>query len=279
MKMNRTVLLIISFMTACFFEATAQTVSDADFRQEGNKVIVTYTLDKTADIYLFVSTDGGKTFKGPLKHVSGDAGKSISPGRRSITWDPISESGGISGSNICFKIKAQGIGGTTDARNSLNVQVTPSKKERIIHFGIGFGAGSMISGDDPAATYYIPVEMLLGRNNGRVQFSIGETFSFTENIVQFSTIGTIKAKLLPLFYFGAGGGFNANVYTDEEGFLEEISGGNDINGLPAVTGLVLAEAGINISGFDVSLFYKYDFYRVNGQDIPGSIGCAFKYYF
>lgn len=63
------------------YKAQAQNVSEPTFHQEGDKVAVTFHLSSKADVSLYVSTDGGRTFKGPLKHVTGDAGLNVSPGQ------------------------------------------------------------------------------------------------------------------------------------------------------------------------------------------------------
>ena len=86
-------------------EAKAQTVTDINVEVYGNKVIVNYNLDKATDIDLYVSDDGGRTWEGPLKQVSGNIGKNVQPGSNSIIWDAIKERGGISGDDIRFDIR------------------------------------------------------------------------------------------------------------------------------------------------------------------------------
>ncbi|MBR6919660.1 MAG: formylglycine-generating enzyme family protein [Bacteroidales bacterium] len=68
---------------------------------------VSYDLDRQADITLFFSTDGGKTFT-ELHRVSGDVGKNISAGHRTIVWDVLSERDRLVGEDIVFKVKADG---------------------------------------------------------------------------------------------------------------------------------------------------------------------------
>lgn len=86
-------------------ETKAQTVTNINVEVYGNKVIVNYNLDKTTDIDLYVSVDGGTTWEGPLKQVSGNIGKNVQPGSNSIIWDAIKERGGISGDDIVFDIR------------------------------------------------------------------------------------------------------------------------------------------------------------------------------
>lgn len=288
-----TILALISALTLLTaVQARAQKVYDADFRQEGNKVIVTFRLDRQADIDLYVSTDGGRTFKGPLRKVSGDAGRMVSPGECRITWDPLEEFGGISGSRICFKIKAGKSTTATSSRASCSTK--RMSREPFVRFGAGAGVGTMTLGKESVLTWHVPVEILFGRDRNRINASIGETFSFFKNTVQFSTIAVLKVNFAKILYLGAGGGFNANVYLEEEGFLEEYSDDyfdsddfedhlDDYIGreslLPGLTALIYAEGGLRVGGFDLSIFYKYDFYRMPGFSLPGTFGGTLKYYF
>jgi formylglycine-generating enzyme required for sulfatase activity len=68
---------------------------------------VSYDLDKRADITLFVSTNGGDTYT-QLYHVSGDVGKDVSAGHKTIVWDVLAEQEKLVGENIVFKVRAQG---------------------------------------------------------------------------------------------------------------------------------------------------------------------------
>jgi formylglycine-generating enzyme required for sulfatase activity len=74
--------------------------------QIGKKVHVTYTIDKTTDITLHLSTDAGVTYSEPLKQVSGDVGKNIPVGTHTIVWDVLAEKDKLAGDNIVFLVKA-----------------------------------------------------------------------------------------------------------------------------------------------------------------------------
>jgi formylglycine-generating enzyme required for sulfatase activity len=110
----KTMRLIKGFILAVsslFFSAVihAQNITYPDFYQDGNKVIITYSLDKGADIQVFLSQDGGRTFSGVLKNVSGDVGKGVSPGSgKRIVWDALSEYEKLVGTDFVFKITAGG---------------------------------------------------------------------------------------------------------------------------------------------------------------------------
>jgi uncharacterized protein (TIGR02145 family) len=86
----------------------AQKVSNVTFRQEQSNIIVSYDLEtKTScKISLFVSTDDGKTWRGPLKKVTGDAGAKIASSNHSITWNVLEEFEELWVDKIKFKVKA-----------------------------------------------------------------------------------------------------------------------------------------------------------------------------
>lgn len=84
----------------------AQNVTNVEFWQEGKKVNISYHLDKTADVSVTISTDGGKTFSTPLKQVTGGVGKGITPGKKTIVWDALSEYDKLVGENICIHVSA-----------------------------------------------------------------------------------------------------------------------------------------------------------------------------
>ena len=93
----------------CSIIVNGQHVTNTSFRQNGLCVEVTYTLDIKSDISLFISFDGGTSFQGPLKCVSGDVGSGINPGTNlQIIWNAAEEMGEVTGNNICFKVNASG---------------------------------------------------------------------------------------------------------------------------------------------------------------------------
>jgi tetratricopeptide (TPR) repeat protein len=87
----------------------AQKVSNITFKQEQSNIIVSYDLETktTCKIDLFVSTNGGTTWQGPLKKVLGDVGAKVITGKRSIVWNVLEEFNELSGSNIKFQVRAE----------------------------------------------------------------------------------------------------------------------------------------------------------------------------
>jgi hypothetical protein len=100
------------FLFLCLLGITthAQKVSNVTFRQEQSTIVISYDLEtKTpCKISLFVSTDDGKTWQGPLKKVSGDAGNKIVSGNHSITWNVLEEFEELRGDKIKFQVRADG---------------------------------------------------------------------------------------------------------------------------------------------------------------------------
>ncbi len=117
--MRRYILLLVGILFS--FALSAQNVTNADFYQEGENIIITYDLDKIADVIVQISTDGGKTFSAPLKRVSGDVGKNVLPGTNRIIWDVLAEYGELVG-DIIFEIRA---GHLTKKGRLISINIRP----------------------------------------------------------------------------------------------------------------------------------------------------------
>ncbi len=96
------------FIAALFvsFVAAGQNVKDVQAYQENKMVIITYSLDKSSDILVYLSVDGGATFSNALQNVSGDVGKNVTPGNKHVVWDVLEEQERLVGDNIVFKVVA-----------------------------------------------------------------------------------------------------------------------------------------------------------------------------
>ena len=100
----------IWLLAVCLFACSllpAQNVTNIVAEQVEKKIHVSYDLDRQADITLFLSTDGGKSFT-ELRRVSGDVGKGVGPGHKTIVWDVLSERERLVGEDFVFKVKAEG---------------------------------------------------------------------------------------------------------------------------------------------------------------------------
>ena len=96
-------------LAVCLFACgalSAQNVTNITAEQVEKKIHVSYDLDRQADITLLLSINGGKTFS-ELHRVSGDMGRNIPAGHRTIIWDVLSERERLVGADFVFKVKTE----------------------------------------------------------------------------------------------------------------------------------------------------------------------------
>ena len=105
----KTKLLFLFFVLAAFV-AGAQTVTNSRSVQEGKMVKIYYDLSEDAEISIYLSTDGGRSYESrPIGHVSGDVGSSVSAGKgKCAVWDVLADRESLNGDKICFKVVASG---------------------------------------------------------------------------------------------------------------------------------------------------------------------------
>lgn len=89
----------------------AQRITQVRFEQFGRAIQVHYALerlpyDSFATLNLFVSTNGGQGFKGPLVRVQGDIGRVESNGLKSVIWEVMEEYGELDGM-VAFEIRGE----------------------------------------------------------------------------------------------------------------------------------------------------------------------------
>jgi len=99
------------FLLFPFTGLLSQSISKVDFQKKGNNIIINYKVDGLKSyhkcyIELYVSVDGGLTFSGPLKNVTGDVGEITSIVIKSITWNVYNEYEKFEG-NIVFDVRAK----------------------------------------------------------------------------------------------------------------------------------------------------------------------------
>ena len=113
----RVISLIILFFI-CPLIYFAQKVNNVEASQVGQNIVVTYDLEseQPCTINLFISTNGGKTWQGPLKQVQGQVGPNIKSGQNSITLFVLTEFNELRGDNIVFKVDA-----TTNNLNTIKI--------------------------------------------------------------------------------------------------------------------------------------------------------------
>ena len=88
-----------------------QNVTNVSFHQEGNKVVIIYSLDKQANVSVYMSTDGGRSYGSALQHVTGAVGKNVAAGTgKRIEYDALEDYDKLQGENFVFKVKASSFG-------------------------------------------------------------------------------------------------------------------------------------------------------------------------
>lgn len=88
-------------------EVAAQNITNVDFQQEGDEIVITYDLDKRVSIEVSVSLDGRASY-GQIHSVRGDVGSAVFPGKKRIVWNVLQDfPEGIAG-QILFKVSVCG---------------------------------------------------------------------------------------------------------------------------------------------------------------------------
>ncbi len=100
--------LLLLLIFTCFV-SNAQTVSNITTRQVQSTIVVSYDLETKlpCKVSLYVSTNGGKTWQGPLTKVLGDIGDKIISGKHSIIWNVLDEFDELQGDDIKFQVRAK----------------------------------------------------------------------------------------------------------------------------------------------------------------------------
>lgn len=92
-------LLLLSLLT--LWGTFAQTITNVTAEQVDKTIYVSYDLDKQAEISLHLSIDGGKTYT-ELHQLSGDVGKNVAEGHKTIVWDVLAERESLVGDVLLF---------------------------------------------------------------------------------------------------------------------------------------------------------------------------------
>jgi formylglycine-generating enzyme required for sulfatase activity len=108
-----TIVVFLVIINAWRVLAIEPVVSNVQAEQRKGSRLVDITYDvvdpdsPTLTVYLKVSADGGKTWKGPVELVSGDVGQHIAPGTaKKLVWDAGKEMSNQYGANFRYKIGA-----------------------------------------------------------------------------------------------------------------------------------------------------------------------------
>lgn len=98
--------IFLSLFLSVALATLAQDVTNVRVHQEGEQIIITYDLDKTAYVHVYVATGQSNQYA-ELKAVVGNVGKDVQPGtNRRITWTPLEERTEFVAQNVRFRVSA-----------------------------------------------------------------------------------------------------------------------------------------------------------------------------
>ena len=96
-------LLVIGFMMVTW-TVCGQTVTNADCHEDGQKAVVTYSLDQEANIDLQMSLNGAEFRTLDRTSLSGDVGTNVRKGKnKKIVWDVLQDCNSLVG-NVQFRV-------------------------------------------------------------------------------------------------------------------------------------------------------------------------------
>ncbi|MGE4287537.1 MAG: hypothetical protein AB7E36_02520 [Salinivirgaceae bacterium] len=101
---------LFMLLTLLFNSLAGQEISSISTTTKGEQIIIDYTLSyarfyQTFNTSVYVSFDGGSSFQGPLKAISGDVGEVSKQGKHTIVWNPFEEYNALDGP-IVFDVRS-----------------------------------------------------------------------------------------------------------------------------------------------------------------------------
>ncbi len=102
--------LLLLPLIALALHTQAQRVTNVTAEQQGQELLIHYALeaDGPVEVLLYLSTDRGSRWEGPLKSCTGDVGPSVAPGMdKRIRWNVLQDRE-LVGDGIAFKVVAKG---------------------------------------------------------------------------------------------------------------------------------------------------------------------------
>jgi uncharacterized protein (TIGR02145 family) len=97
-------------LLALALHTQAQRVTNVTAEQQGQELLIHYALeaDGPVEVLLYLSTDRGSRWEGPLKSCTGDVGPNVAPGTdKRIRWNVLQDRE-LVGDGIAFKVVAKG---------------------------------------------------------------------------------------------------------------------------------------------------------------------------
>lgn len=161
-------------------------VSSVDSEQDGNTIVITYTLAEKSDISVRVSIDGGATFTA-INAVTGDVGKNVAKGKKRIVWNVLEEVNDFSFSQVCFAVDA------TPVRVAKNTKTAYESKtcglEYAIPVGVTLYAGKKRLGIYTSAAMGLGYNLAQKDKDLNVSLMLGPKVGITSNVAWLLGVG------------------------------------------------------------------------------------------
>lgn len=191
---------------------SAQHITQVRFQHFGQAIQVHYTLnrlpfDSFAMLNLYVSTNGGLSFTGPLLRVQGDIGRVETNGEKTVVWQVMDEQEGLNG-QVVFELRGEILKKDWKAENLLMYNLSGSSG-----FGLMYGRvarwGGYVRGKTDFSFKDAPYAC---KNSGEFNYEDADSYYVLDKASRRSRLGlTAGALYRPLrflyLYGGAGYGF------------------------------------------------------------------------
>lgn len=276
MKYRRSFGVALVCVWAMVWQSYAQRITNVRFEPFGRAVQVHYTLnrlpfDSFASLNLYVSTNGGESFTGPLVRVQGDIGKVSTNGEKTVIWQVMDETGGLDG-QIVFELRGEVVKEKQKIENLLMYNVSGSSS-----FGVMYGRvarwGGYVRGKTNFSFDDAPYTC---DNSGMFDYQGEGDFYLVDKASKRSRLGITGGVLFRpacflYLYAGAGYGYRRLMWHAETfdydgerrtGDIWAVNTPNSAEGVEAELGAIFrykklaVSLGMNTVGFS--------FYEVNG---------------
>ena len=270
-------LLTFNFQFSIVNSLSAQTVTNVTAVQEGKAIKISYDLDKAADISIYFSNEGyrAESYRNyqKLTHVSGDVGKTITPGHKTIVWLPLEEFDDFKQDDVVFKVMVER-NAERDYRRMIYKQkpfytffTINAAYSTHPQFSYGFKVGQV-----KTVGWFVSAMTNFNFKGAYQPFKNWQTYELNGNhkTVRFSAqAGLVVRPWNPMYLlFGVGYGYRAQTFQTTDKKWHSYPK-NQLAGLDTSFGLMFNIKGFAVSGEVVSTNFKTLEYRIGlGYSFP-----------
>jgi len=268
---------------------SAQEVTNVNSSLSGDKILIEYTLtgakfNQKFNVQLYVSVDGGLTFMGPLKAVSGDIGEGIKSGKHYVYWDPYKDVNSLEG-DVIFKVNAEVIDAKIERRYFVHYSGNYSIRNSGYTAPIGLSVGQI-----GKIGWYISARMNSSAfKDAQYDFNGSDVVNYDkimyyefDNDYQypsFEVMAGITAQLGWNFFLYAGAGYGYQKYywhiNEFDYMTNELESNSYLNYVDYSESGVAAELGLIIKASMISFNVGYSTLNFSYSNIVFGIGVNF----